>query len=153
MRTVLHTTLRNAHHFVAVILPLFYDLNTLLLLCYSKQHVEHTYSEYGKLLSTSSSYPRLKLLWNEIREQKERFRTIAKRIIDKKLWKRAIIHRVSDNEDESMSRKLAVFNPTNPSDYPEEQFYKMYSETSYVVHSTTNQVEYHVFVCRLSFQR
>lgn len=145
-RIALHTTLGNAHHFVAVILPLFYEEKTLLLLCDSKQQIDLAYSEYGRLLSTCSSYPQLKVLWNQLREQKTLFRTIAQRIIDKKFWKTAIIHRVSDNEDESMSRKRAVFNPTNPSNYPEEQFYKMYSETSYVVDSTTNQVEYHVFV-------
>ena len=45
-----------------------------------------------------------------------------------------------------MSGKRGVFNPTNPSDYSEDKFYQMYSETSYVVDSTTNQVEFHLFV-------
>jgi hypothetical protein len=145
-RIALHTTLSNAHHFVAVILPLFYEHETLLVLCDSKQHIDLAYSEHGRLLTTCHLYPRLKSQWKEIGQQKKRFRNIAKHIIDEKFWERVTIHRVTDNEDESMSGKRAVLNPTNPSDYPEERFYKMYSETSYVVDSTTNQVEYHVLV-------
>ena len=153
-RIALRTTLSNAHHFVAVILPLFYDCETLLFLFDSKQHIDDVYGQYGHhLLSASQLYPRLTALWTEIGNQKKKFRTIVERIISKKFWKNPIIHRVSDGEDESMSHKRAVFNPTNLSDYPEDKFYKMYSETSYVVDSTTNQVEYHLFVsvdCRLT---
>jgi len=145
-RIALYSTLSNAHHFVAVILPLFYEHEALLVLCDSKQHIDIAYSKYGRHLSTCSLYPKFKSLWDEIRKQKDRFQKIAGQIKTEKPWKRAIIHRVTDNEDESMRGKRAVFNPTNPSDYPAEQFYTMDSETSYVVDSTTKQVEYHVFV-------
>jgi hypothetical protein len=55
MRESLSTLHSNAHHFVAVILPLFYEHETLLLLCDSKEHIDLAYSKSGQFISTCSS--------------------------------------------------------------------------------------------------
>jgi hypothetical protein len=63
--------LSNAHHFIAVILPLFYKEERLHLLFDTKQHIDAGYGKFAKYLPNSeSSYPGLWLLWTEIKNQK-----------------------------------------------------------------------------------
>jgi hypothetical protein len=70
-----------------------------------------------------------------------------KKIKGDALWKSHLfIHRLTNYEDKSLSDKRVVLNPTNPSDYADEnQYHIMYSENSHVV-GNSEQIEFHFFV-------
>ena len=153
-RLALRCALNLPHHFAAIILPVFYDPETFALVFDPNQHVDsdqlvdNIYAEFRQVVSRSSeSYPQFSSLWDEIQNQKETFRTMASRIVDKRPWTTAVIHRVSEDKDNSLMKgKLAVFDPKNPAEFTEERYYHMYSETSYIVDSVTSDLEIHLFV-------
>lgn len=148
-RMALRSTLSNAHHFAAVLLPLFYDAETLDLLCKDKQSTDATHSEFARRLDASSSYPLFKSSWTEIRSQKKQLRKITKLINGEKFWKKVRLHRVwDDKKDGSLKGKQVVLNPKYPRRYPTKMYHKMYSSKSYIVGDAPEDgpVEYHLFV-------
>jgi len=148
-RNTLWSALSTAHHYAAVILLHFYEIDTLDILCKTPEHIRTLYSKHGRLLLSDRRYPKFRLLWERIRYQKLTFHQIAKNIRDDKPWAIAIIHRLHDNgKDDSICEKRAVLDPTNPEEYADEnKFYTMLSENSYVVgKSPENRVECHIFI-------
>ena len=150
-RIALHSALTNAHHFAAVILPHFYQHDTLDLLCNNKEHIQLAYSEYGQLLRSPSGslYPKFSLAWKTIEKEKDIFRHLERNIKEDKPWKRSVIHRVHDNgKDESMCRKRVVLDPINPDRYADtNKFYTMLSKNLYIVgRNPKHRVEYHIFI-------
>jgi hypothetical protein len=146
----LRNTLVGASHFAAILLPLVYDPTTLRKLCDTKQHIDDIYSVHGNLVKNSSSYPYMKRLWDEIRDQKNKFGVIVNNIVSDKVWDKSIIHRVSRHDDRAsrLSGKRVVLDPQNPEEYSDEsRFHRMYSESSHVVDAEPGgPVELHVFI-------
>ena len=68
------------------------------------------------------------------------------RVMDEEFWKRTIIHQVCNIKDSSLKGKQIVLDPTNAAEFPSEDFICIYSQSSYVVDSTTSQIEFHLFV-------
>ena len=101
-------SLGNPQRFAAVILQHFYELQLLLQLFDTKQHVDDAYSYYGTFFTNSSQYPCLQSRWIEIRDQKRTFRQMVRRIMDEGFWRRAVIHRVTNVEDDSLKEKKIV---------------------------------------------
>jgi hypothetical protein len=134
-RVTLRTALSKAPQFASIILPLFININTLHLLCGDKQLIDTAYAEYSRRLFLSrGSYPRFCELWRDIRDRKETWRTNAGHITRLELWKTAAIHRVwEDQASPDVMGKQVVLNSENPSEYPDSEFHKMYSPSSYVV--------------------
>jgi hypothetical protein len=149
-RLALRNTLVQASHFAAILLPLVYDPTTLRKLCDTKQHIDDIYSVHGHLVPSSSSYPSMKRLWVEIREQKRKFSLIINNIVSDKPWEETIIHRVSRHDDRTsrLSGKRVVLDPQNPEEYSDEsRFHRMYSESSHVVGAEPDgPIKLHVFV-------
>ena len=145
-RITLRTALGNPQHFAAVILQHFYELQLLLQLFDTKQHVDDAYSYYGTFFTNSSQYPCLQSRWIEIRDQKRTFRQMVRRIVDEGFWRRAVIHRVTNVEDDSLKEKKIVLDPTDAARFPLTHFTHIFSNTSYIVDSSSSQVEFHLFV-------
>ena len=57
-RLILCDALTHPHHFVALLLPSFYEQETLRLCCNHGDQMDHVYSEYRRRLSLSRSSPR-----------------------------------------------------------------------------------------------
>src|SRR5437667_6520511 len=68
------------------------------------------------------------------------------RITDEGIWKRVVIHRVTNVEDNSLKEKKIVLDLTDPVQYCLTDFTHIYSNTSHVINSTISQVEFHLFV-------
>ena len=148
-RLALRNAVAHSHHFAAVILSLFYERETLLLLCDTPEHIESIYSEYARLLfTTAESYLQFRQLWIGIKVQKNRFRHITRCIAN--TWvARIIIHRMHDGSiDKSLRDKRVVLDPINANKYADEsKFYTMRSEDSYIVgKNPKNRVECHIFI-------
>lgn len=131
-------------------LPLVYDPTTLRKLCDTRQHIDDIYSVHGHLLTSSSSYPQTRALWEETRAQKRKFGIIANNIQTDKPWNKAIIHRVTRNDDRAsrLVGKRVVLDPHDPEEYSDEsRFHRMSSETSHIVGAEPDgPIELHVFV-------
>ena len=149
-RLALRSALAHSHHFAAVILSLFYEHETLLLLCDTPEHIESIYSEHARLLSTTAdSYPQFRQLWIGIKVQKNRFRHITRCIATNVSEDSIIIHRMHDNgKDQSLRDRRVVLDPINPDKYADDsKFYTMRSEDSYIVgQNPRNRVECHIFI-------
>ena len=67
-------------------------------------------------------------------------------IIDEGFWRRAVIHLVTNVEDDSLKEKKIVLDPTDAVRFPLTHFTHIFSNTSYIVDSSSSQVEFHLFV-------
>ena len=152
-RITLRHALGNHAQFAALVLPHFFQDDTLQLLCSSKQNTDDVYSQYYQRLSQSSParFHQFRRVWTEIRRQKHQWKKIAKHITDKtnRWWHKAVIHVVWDDEDnEELMSKQIVLDPTNPSEYLESQYHTLYSDQSHIVGDIPKNgpVEFHLFV-------
>ena len=107
-RITLRTALGNPQHFAAVILQHFYELQLLLQLFDTKQHVDDAYSYYGTFFTYCLTIPlsAVSMDWNS--GPKRTFRQMVRRIMDEGFWRRAVIHRVTNVEDDSLKEKKIV---------------------------------------------
>jgi hypothetical protein len=147
-RLALRSALTNAHHFTAIILPLFMRRTTLGQLCDTKQHIDDAYSIFGGLVASSSKFPHLRKRWQEIKQQKCNLRKILKKLEYAKPWKHSVIHRVTHRvNDPSLPGRRIALDPTNPDKYTDpSKFVQMSSKTCHVVGRSKRRIEFHVFV-------
>jgi hypothetical protein len=151
-RIVLWGVLSNPPLFAALVLPHFYDSDTLDLLTPDKQHTDGLFSELTsrRLPALSSSYPLFHQLWLDIHNRKKTLRQIRCILKDdfKRLLQHVTVHRVRDDEGSAeLMNKKVVLDPQNPSIFSDSEFLTMTSETSFIVGDTSDgPVQIHLFV-------
>ena|ERR1700689_592007 len=153
-RITLRTALSNPPQFAALILSQFFHRDTLLFFCGdTSSNVDALYAEYGRRLSCSSSYPRFRELWTEIRGRKHTLNVIMDIIKRRRKWyNTACVHFVENHlelqEDGELRSKQIVLNPKNLSNFPSFRYHTMYSNEAHVVGNIPQDgpIEFHLFV-------
>jgi hypothetical protein len=148
-RLTLRTAVSTARQYVALILPLFYDPDTLAHICATPNDMDLAYSDHGDALLRTSDYPHFRRLWLEIRTEKRRFRHITKNVRSNKPWLKAVIHRLNETSNgDSIRGRRVILDPRKPHEYSDKtKFYQMFSESSHVIGGPESDIiELHLLV-------
>src|SRR5271170_1415467 len=157
---VLRSAFGSAPQFVALFLPLFYEVETLHLLCDGKRLTDNVYGEFIRRLSEESSiYPMFHSEWDTIKSyEKSVLRNLEKWIVrqfrSQKVYQKAVIHRVTNDTSgiNDLVSKQVVLNPTHPVQFHHRpsKCHPMHSDTAHVVGSFIDdphrRIEFHLVV-------